>query len=273
MNLKTIAALTVLLTCSAAQAAIVITDDDGSQQYFEKGSFVLVEDGNPSFGVDGDGNCWFIDDSQRVFGKCESMFDSMDKMRQDMMAGMSDQERAMMQLMMQSRPPMQRPEVVKSGSKQIAGYSTECHKIGSAREVCISEKLLEEIKREMGSSYFMDLQAKFGQSEKQMGMGNPELDAVIELYKQGFPMEDMQRVTAMPGMNSAMLQFIPEAQRAEIMKQMGAAGEGKMQGSRVAAVDKNGSMPKVDLSRFKTISFADYMQQMMGAMGGFPHPR
>ena len=269
MNSKVLATLTILFSFSAAQAAIVITNDDGSTQYFENGAFVLVEDGQPAFGVDADGNCWFIQETQRVFGKCDSMFDSMDKMRQDMMAGMSEQERAMMQ----SRAPMHKPQIVSSGSKQIAGYSTQCHKIGSAREVCTSEKLLEEIKREMGSSYFMDLQTKFGQSGKQMGTNNPELDAVIELYKQGFPLEDMQQVTAMPGMNSAMLQYIPEVQRAEIMKQMGITGEGKMMGSRVVAVDKNGSMPKVDLSRFKTVSFADYMQQMMGAMGGFPRTR
>jgi hypothetical protein len=273
MNWKIIAVLTVFLSFSAAQAAIVISNDDGSRQYFEDGAFVLVEDGQPAFGVDADGNCWFINEGQRVFGKCDTMFDSMDKVRQEMMAGMSEQERAMMQQMMRSNAPKQGPEIVKSGSKQIAGYSAQCHKIGSARELCTSDKLLKEIKREMGNSYFMDLQAKFGQSETRMGMNNPEQDAIFKLYKQGFPMEDMQQVTAMPGMSSAMMQFLPEAQRAEIMKQMGATGEGKMQGSRVIKVDKKGNMPKVDLSRYKTVSFEDYMQQMMGAMGGFHRKR
>lgn len=270
-------ALMVLLLCSTGQAAIVITNDDGSQQtqqYFERGEFLLVEAGQPAFGVDADGNCWFIDDGQRVFGKCDDMFESMDKMRQEMMAGMSERDRAMMQQMMQSRAPKQAPRIVKSGTKQIAGYSTQCHKIGSTREVCTSEKLLKEIKREMGSSFFMELQAKFGQSASQTSMHNPEQDAILELSKQGFPMEDMQRVTAMPGMSTAMLQYIPEAQRAEIMKQMGGtAGAGEMQGNRVIKVDMNGVMPKVDMSRYPTVSFEDYMQQMMGEMGGLPRTR
>ena len=276
MKSNIFAALTVLLLFSTAHSAIVITNDDGSgqtQQYFENGKFLLVESGQPAFGVDADGNCWFIDDGKRVFGKCGAMFASMDKMREEMMAGMSEGDRAMMQQMMRSRAPKQAPKIVKSGSKQIAGYSTQCHKIGSTREICTSERLLKEIKREMGSSFFMELQAKFGKSAEQMGMHNPEQDAIIKLSKQGFPMEDMQQVTAMPGMSSAMLQYLPEAQRAEIMKQMGAAGAGGMQGSRVIKVDKNGVVPKVDMSRYQTVSFEDYLQQMMGEMGGYPRNR
>jgi hypothetical protein len=254
-----------------AQGAIVITSEDGqgrTQQYFEKGAFVLVEAGGPAFGVDAEGNCWFVSDGQRVFGQCDSMFASMDKMREDAMAGMSERDRTLMEQMLQSQLPQQAPEVASSGTKQIAGYANECYKIGASHEICVSTQLLEEVEREMGKSYFMELQTQFGASDGPMGMRNPTQEAILALSKKGFPMEDRQRVSAIPGMNAAMLQQLPKAQRDQILQQMGAVGAGQMQGSQVTMVDKNGVMPELDFSGYPTVSFEEFMQQMMGAMGG-----
>ena len=42
--------------CSAADAAILVTSEHGagtSQQFFEDGNFVLMENGRPAFGVGG----------------------------------------------------------------------------------------------------------------------------------------------------------------------------------------------------------------------------
>lgn len=81
-------------------------------------------------------------------------------------------------------------------------------------------------------------------------------------------MSDMHQSTGnIPGVNEAMLQFVPEEQRKEIMQHMGGAGAGGAQGRKVVIVDKNGAMPKLDLSRFSPIEFEDYMRQVMGQMG------
>ena len=53
--------------CSVAEAAILVTSEHGaatSQQFFEDGNFVLMENGRPAFGVDASGNCWFIEGQQ-----------------------------------------------------------------------------------------------------------------------------------------------------------------------------------------------------------------
>ena len=265
----------VVLAClglglySAAQAAIVITVEANGQQsiqYFSDGNFLVTADGGrPTFGIDTGGQCWFVDDQQRVSGECSEMFKSMEGFRSQAMSGMSERDRALMQQMMGQGRSGQEATVTESGSKSIAGYEARCYKIGSSREVCTSAALLDDIKGEMGNSDFMDLQTKFGESAKDVGMANAEIAAVTALQRQGYPMLDMQQQTAVPGINAQMMQFIPEAQRAEILNQMG-VGDGAMSGTRVLSVDKQGALPQLDLSRYPVVGFDEYLQRMMGQM-------
>ncbi len=257
--------------CSATQAAILVTSESPTgktQQYFEDGDFVLMENGRPAFGVDASGNCWFTEGQQLVFDSCAQMLDSVSGMREQAMAGMSKQDRAMMQRMME----MHRGAGVSVrpvGERTIAGYASSCHAIGDNREVCVSAQLLDEIKQEMGRSRFSDMMQRFQNSATEMTGENPQAKALGEVFERGFLMSDMQESTGIPGMNSAMLQYIPEAQRAQIMQQMGAAGAGgKKQGTRVTQVDRGATMPKVDLSRYRRMTFEEFMQQTMGQMPG-----
>lgn len=258
---------------STAQAALLVTSEGGSgksQQYFEDGNFVLLENGQPAFGVDASGNCWFIEGQRLVFDTCAQMLDSARGMRDQAMAGLSEQERAMVQQMMAAQgggAVSVRPK----GERTIAGYTASCHAIGDSREVCVSPQLLDEVKQEMGRSRFADMMQRFQNSASEMVGENPQARALGELFERGFPMSDMQQSAGIPGMNPAMMQFIPEAQRAQIMQQMGAAGAGGgMQGTRVTGVDKQVSMPKVDFSRYRRMTFDEFMQQTMGQMPAMP---
>ena len=95
----------------AAQAAVVVTSDGGgevSTQYFEQGEFVLMRGDKPSMGVDREGNCWFVQHRRVVSDPCEQMLKSVSSMREQAMAGLSPEERAMMERAMQmqnSAPP------------------------------------------------------------------------------------------------------------------------------------------------------------------------
>ena len=91
--------------------------------------------------------------------------------------------------------------------RRIAGYVAQCHLIANRREVCVSEKLLHEIRQEMGDSPFLEVFRRFGESAQQMGGDSPETRAVAGLAERGFPMLDMQKATAMPGLDPAMLQY------------------------------------------------------------------
>lgn len=269
MKVNTIVILACLGLYSVAQAAIVITVDANGQQstqYFSAGNFLVTEDGErPTFGIDAGGQCWFVDDGQRVSGKCTEMFESMEKFRAQAMAGLTERDRVIMQQMMGQGGVAQEIRVVESGNKSIAGYEARCYRVGTSREVCTSAALLEDITDEMGNSDFMDLQTKFGESAQGFGMANAEVDAVAALQQHGYPMLDLQQPGAIPGINPTMMQFIPEAQRTELMKQMGAGG-GAMQGTRVVSVDKQGTLPQLDLSRYPVVGFDEYLQRMMGQM-------
>lgn len=263
-------------TFSIAQAAVLVTADnagEASEQYFDKGAFVLVHGGKPAFGVDHAGNCWFVADGQMVIDPCEQMFGAMSGMRDQAMAGLDPQQRAMMEQMMAMRQPAQPPAVTSTGSRTIAGYSAKCSAIGDSREVCISEKLLQEVKAEMGDSRFIEMFKRFGESMEKMTGEDPEAKAVAALLERGFPMLDIQKVSAIPGIDPAMLQFVPEAQRAQIMQQLGGASGQKTQGSVVTRVERNVKMPDFDLSRLPRVGFMDFMQQSMAQMGQMPRTR
>jgi len=261
----------------AAQAAVVVTSDGGgevSTQYFEKGEFVLMLGDKPSMGVDRGGNCWFVQHRQVVSDPCEQMLQSVSTMREQALAGLSAEERAMMERAMQMQNAAPPASVTRSTDRKIAGYVSECHLIGGNREVCISETLLREIKEEMGDSPFLEVFRRFGESAGEMGGDSPETKAMAELAERGFPMLDMQKMAAMPGLDPAVLQYLPEAQRTQIMSQMGIAGSGeKMQGTKVISVDRNGTMPGLDLSRYPHMGFEQFMQQSMGQMREMPGVR
>lgn len=261
----------------AAQAAVVVTSDGGgevSTQYFEKGEFVLMLGDKPSMGVDRGGNCWFVQHRQVVSDPCEQMLQSVSTMREQALAGLSAEERAMMERAMQMQNAAPPASVTRSTDRKIAGYVSECHLIGGNREVCISETLLREIKEEMGDSPFLEVFRRFGESAGEMGGDSPETKAMAELAERGFPMLDMQKMAAMPGLDPAVLQYLPEAQRTQIMSQMGIAGSGeKMQGTKVIRVDRDGTMPGLDLSRYPHMGFEQFMQQSMGQMREMPGVR
>lgn len=274
MNRELILGTLAALLAGNAWAGLLITSDNSgevSQQYFGEGEFIVIDQGQPRFGIDRRGNCWFVERQQIVSDPCENMLSAMSGMREQAMAGLGPQERAMMEQMMggaRSAPPLKpRPR----GSRSIAGYHATCHQVGSEREVCISAELLREVKKEMGDSRFVELLRGFSQSAAQMGGEDPEQAAVTALYEQGFPMLDMRKVTGIPGVDPAMLRFLPEAQRAQIMQQIGgSAGAGELTGIRVTQVEKGAAMPSLNLSGYQRVGFAEYMQQMMGDMNGMP---
>lgn len=254
----------------SAQAGVLVVSEQGgkqAQQYFDEGSFVLVEGGKARFGVDRAGNCWFVQQGRLVTDPCDRMLDSMRAMREQVMAGIGPRERAMMQQMLQTPGAAQSPEIKASGSKTIAGYSAECHRIGSAREVCLSAKLMREIQDEMGGGQFIETFQRFTQSAAEFGGRNPQAEALAALYQRGFPMLDMQQAPSVPGINPAMLQYLPEAQRAQLMQQMGGgAGAAQLQGTQVIRVQKGVAMPKVDLAGYPRMGFEEFMGQQAGGM-------
>ena len=261
---------------SVAQAAVLVTADnagEASEQYFDRGAFVLVQGGQPAFGVDRAGNCWFVADGRLVIDPCEQMFAAMSGMRDQAMAGLDPQQRAMMEQMMAMRQPAQPPAVTSTGSRTIAGYSAQCSAIGGSREVCVSEKLLQEVKAEMGDGRFIEMFKRFGESMEKMAGEDPEANAVAALLERGYPMLDMQKVSAIPGIDPAMLQFVPEAQRAQIMQQLGGTSGQQTQGTVVTRVERNATMPDFDLSRLPRVGFTEFMQQSMAQMGQMPRTR
>lgn len=151
--------------------------------------------------------------------------------------------------------------VSRIGTRKIAGYQAECHRVGSRRELCISPKLLQEIEQEMGDGRFAAMIKRFGESAAGMGADNPEARAVAELSERGFPMRDAQQVATLPGIDSAMLKFLPEAERNEIMQQKGTDGAGQMRGNQVSRVVKDGTMPELDFSHFRRISFQQFLKR------------
>lgn len=259
------------------QAAVVVTSESHGQvsrQYFEQGEFVLMRADKPSMGVDREGNCWFVEHRRVVSDPCEQMLQSVNALREQAMAGLSAEERAMMERALKMQNAARPANVTKSANRKIAGYATECHLIGSGREVCISGKLMQEIKEEMGDSPFLEVFQRFGESAGEMGADSPETKAMTELAKRGFPMLDMKKMAAMPGVDPAVLQYLSEAQGAQIMRQMGGAGgPQRMQGTKVTRVERNAKMPELDLSRFPRVGFDQFMQQSMGQAGAMSRPR
>ncbi len=265
-----------LCLASAGQAAIVVTSEgmgESSTQYFEKGRFVSMENGRPSVGIENDGNCWFVAENQRVQGRCEDMLNSMKNMRERMMSGLSEQDRAMVQQMQSRYMQMQKAPAIKEvAAQRIAGLDARCFEIGgSSHLICTNEGLLKKIEREMGSDFYRRLKDQFGGMAEDMGMEGMQESALAKLGEKGFIMKDVQAALPMGGMNTAMLQYLPPEQREAVMNQLAAAGAGggEMQGLTVTSVDENGSIPPLDFSAFATVTFEEYIQQMMQQMSGF----
>lgn len=251
-------------------ATVVISEGNGqsSKQYFEAGAFVQMRDDRPAMGVDREGNCWFVEHRRVVSDPCEKMLQSMDAIRERLMASLSEEDRAMMRRAIELQSTAAPAVITSLGERKIAGYSTECHRVGDRREVCTSAKLMREIGAEMGDSRFIELFQRFGRSAGEMGAETPESKAVAELAGRGFPMLDMQRVETGPRLDPTVLEYLPEAQRAEVMKRLGdATVDKKMRGTRVTRVVKDVRMPAVDLSRYPRVDFDRYLEQNIGGAG------
>ena len=261
------------LVMPVGAAMVVVSEGDGqvSKQYFESGEFLQMRNDSPAMGVDRQGTCWFVEHRRVVSDPCEQMLQSMDAMRERMMESLSEEDRSMMQRALEMQRTAPAATVTNLGQRRIAGYSVECHRIGDSHEICTSAKLLQEVEAEMGDSRFIELFRQFGRSAGEMGGETPESKAVADLTGRGFPMLDMQKVPAMPGLDPAVLQYMPEAQRAQIMSRLGnATGGTKMHGTKVTSVVKEIPMPELDLSRYPRVDFARYLQQNMGQSGGIP---
>lgn len=257
----------------STQAAIVITSQDQGQgqtrtQYFGDGRFLATENGQPLFGIEKDGTCWFVAEGRRITDSCKKMAGGMQGVQEKMLSGLSAEERAMMQ-QMGMFGAAQAPQIKEVAGQRIAGIDgNRCYEIGGpSHQICINESLQEKIKREMGSDFFVDMQTRFQEMANMAGSG--ELSAIIELSQRGFVMKDVQAATAIPGLNPAMLQLLPPEQREQIMAEMPGAGMsgGGMQGEVVTAVDEGGAFPALDLSAYPSIGFDEFVQQMMSGMG------
>jgi hypothetical protein len=262
---KALAALIAGLFCLPVQAGLSITLQDEREvvkQYFDKGRFLLVESGRPAFGIDRSGQCWFVQGGNLVSDPCEAMLGAAADMQDQALAGLGAQERAMMAQMMGSRGAAPAPR--RTGEVSVAGYPAECYTVGDSREVCISPRLLAEIMREMGDGPFSAVSRQYRQNR--FGPGGD--DPAARLFERGFPVRDMQRAAAIPGLDPAMLGFLPEAQRAQLMQQLGGAGPGAMRGSEVVSVERNVSIPAVDLSRYRKMGFAEFMRESLSGMAG-----
>ena len=262
MRIRNVLAASILgLSCAAVQAGLSITVEDGGervQQYFDQGRFLLVESGRPAFGVDNRGNCWFVEGQRLVSDACETMLGAAAQMRDEALAGLGPRERAMLEQMTGPKAAPAAPR--RTGETTVAGYPAECYAVGDSREVCISPRLLGDVMREMGEGPFQSLFQRFGQTG--FGPGGP--DPAAGLFERGFPVRDLVRAPAIPGLDPAMLQFLPAQQRAQLMQQLGASGSGAMQGSQVVAVERNVPMPAVDLSRYRRLGVAEYMRESLG---------
>jgi hypothetical protein len=253
-----------------AHAGLLISTEDAgsvSQQYFGQGEFIAIEQGQPQFGIDPQGNCWFLEGRQLVSDPCERMLSVMGGMRDQAMAGLDPQQRAMMQQMMGTQRNTQPAALRPVGGQSIAGYPSDCYQVGGQRRVCVSESLLREVMAAVGDSRFLDMFRDFSRSTAAMSGGpGPAEQAVNNLYEKGYPMLDQTQGASIPGIDPAMLRYLPEAQRAQIMQQMGGASGG-VSGSKVVRVEKGVPRPSLGLSGYTRMGFQEYMQRSMGGMG------
>lgn len=267
--------LAIVSHSASVLAAIVVTTDDGGQisrSYFEDGAFVLMDGNRPTFGVDAQGNCWFVEQERYISDPCETMFNAIQDIQKQAMAGLSDRDRAAMQEFMAAGADAPKPNVAPAGNRSVAGYEAACVLINELHEVCTSRGLMDDILKEMGSSEFLTIVKQMSNSVRGMGMPNPEADVVAGLMEQGYPVWDKKRQMGMPGMpgmpamTPEMLQFLPPDQRAQMMQQFGGNAAGApMVGREVTSVDR-GEMPKTDFSQLQQVTFRDFIQQQMGAM-------
>ena len=261
---------------SVAFAAIVVTTDDNGQvsrSYFGDGAFVLMEGSRPTFGVDAQGNCWFVEQGRLISDPCETMFSSMQDIQKQMMAGMSQDDLQAMKDFRAAGAGAPKATLTPADSRIVAGYEAICVLINELHEVCTSNKLLNDILDEMGSSKFLTLIKQMSNSVRNMGMPNPEGDAVADLMEKGYPVWDkktqmggMPGMPGMPTMSPEMLQFLPPDQRDQLMKQFGGNDpNAPMVGREVVSVDR-GDMPATDFSQLQQVSFRDFMQQQFSGM-------
>ena len=258
------------LHAGVASAGLLISAEDAgnlSQQYFGQGEFIAIEQGQPTFGIDPQGNCWFLEGRQLVTDPCERMLAVIGGMRDQAMAGLDPQQRAMMEQMMGSGRNAQVVSPQPIAAQTIAGYASDCYQVGSERRVCVSEPLMREVMATVGDARFVERFRDFSRSAAEMsgGAGTAEM-AVNDLYEKGYPMLDQTRGASIPGIDPAMLRFLPESQRAQIMQQLG-GGAGGVSGSKVVKVEKGVSRPALGLSGYTRVGFEEYMRRSMGGMG------
>jgi len=259
----------VFLAGIAHAGLLISTEDAGSvsQQYFGQGEFIAIEQGQPSFGIDPQGNCWFLEGRQLVSDPCDRMLSVMSGMRDQAMAGLDPQQRAMMEQMMGAQRNGQTASLRPVAGQSIAGYASDCYQVGSDRRVCVSDSLMREVMAAVGDARFVERFRDLSRSAAEMSGGSGPAEAVVSgLYEKGYPMLDQTKTASIPGIDPAMLRFLPEAQRAQIMQQMG-GGTGTVSGSQVVKVEKGIARPALGLSGYPRVGFQEYMQRTMSGMG------
>lgn len=258
--------LVCLTMACAAQAAVVVTSEasgEVTRQYFGGGEFLLMAGEQPAFGVDRAGNCWFVQHGHLVAEPCERMLQTVTSLREQATAALGVPGHALLQLLDQ-----QVPAPVPRGAQTIAGYEAACYALGETREVCVSPGLLGEIRRELGARRFADMQALLERSVTRIGDWVPGSRTLAQLYARGYPMRDVQQVSAIPGLSPALLSFLPETQRARLLQQLGGTGGPHLQGSQVVSVERHAAMPRIDLSGYPRQSFSQFLQQSWPQLGG-----
>lgn len=257
-------------------AAIVVTTDDNGQisrSYFGDGAFVLMEGSRPTFGVDAQGNCWFVEQGRLISDPCETMFGAMQDMQKQMMDGMNQDDLRAFKDFQAAGAGAPEATLTPADSRIIAGYEAICVYVNELREVCTSSKLWKDVISAVGSDKLMAQIKGMSSSVRKMGMPNPEADAVADLMDKGYPVWDKKKqmggmpgMPGMPTMSPEMLQFLPPDQRNKLMEQFAAnAGDAPMVGREVVSVDR-GDMPNTDFSQLQAVSFRVYMQQQFNGM-------
>jgi hypothetical protein len=117
----------------------------------------------------------------------------------------------------------------------------------------------------MGDARLVEVFQEFSRSAADMGGAGTQDAGLQTLYARGYPVLDLRKAPAVPGLDPSMLRFLPEAQRAQIMQQMG-GGAGGVSGMRVVGVQADARRPPLGLDGLPRVGFAAFMQRQMGGM-------
>ncbi len=277
MNLRLILLLVLLSPLSAtaetltlSNALVVRMDNDGSvsESIFKGNSMYVIEDGRVAMQMQSGGNCamYVYDQGVKIVEKCSELGNKIDAMvnRMKSQMGVSDEQMAMLRQFNGSNRPQEPMKAL--GTRQIAGVTAECHS-NSSREFCYSTELEQRIKREGFNA--RQLASEFAKINDRLGMAGNDNDPVDPLRMKGFPVLDMKTASSgNPGIPG--WEMIPQAQRDQILAQMGrSGGGGAPSGSKLHSVNRESV--NLSLPQLRQVGLEEFYSEMMQkAMSGMP---